>query len=228
MIRYKVKIINRNMGNGMNKVIPGLYIGNFRDAQNKEQLEKNNITHILAIYDNAKPILQDKVYLCIRASDTPEQDLSPFFQECSDFIHTASLAGVSRSVTVSVAYIMSVTDHSWRDTLNAVRQSRSVASPNFGFQRQLQVFENNKVVQERHRMTSSFGDVNKAKDQSAIQRLVDDHNRKEEERKNSSPPKEQGSGSTNSSFPLNKPDDVLSYDYKRKKRGGMIVDLDTE
>uniref|UniRef100_H2Y1V3 Dual specificity protein phosphatase 15 n=1 Tax=Ciona intestinalis TaxID=7719 RepID=H2Y1V3_CIOIN len=227
------------MGNGMNKIIPGLYIGNFRDAQNKEQLEKNNITHILAIYDNAKPILQDKVYLCIRASDTPEQDLVKHFM--FTFIYTApnyiianlthtrySLAGVSRSVTVSVAYIMSVTDHSWRDTLNAVRQSRSVASPNFGFQRQLQAFENNKVVQERQRMTSSFGDVNKAKDQSAIQKLVDDHNRKEEERKNSSPPKEQGSGSTNSSFPLNKPDDVLSYDYKSKKRGGMIVDLDTE
>lgn len=51
-----------------------------------------------------------------------------------------SLAGVSRSVTVTAAYMMTVTNYGWRDCLNAIRGARSYANPNFGFQRQLQNF----------------------------------------------------------------------------------------
>lgn len=52
-----------------------------------------------------------------------------------------SLAGMSRSVTVAVAYIMSVTSLSWKEALKVVRVGRSVANPNFGFQKQLHEFE---------------------------------------------------------------------------------------
>lgn len=53
-----------------------------------------------------------------------------------------SLAGVSRSVTITAAYVMTVTNLGWRDTLQAIRGARSCANPNFGFQRQLQNYEN--------------------------------------------------------------------------------------
>ncbi|TMS13229.1 Dual specificity protein phosphatase 22-A [Larimichthys crocea] len=46
------------MGNGMNKVVDGLYLGNIRDAENKESLSKNGITHILSVYNNAKPMFE--------------------------------------------------------------------------------------------------------------------------------------------------------------------------
>ena len=36
------------------QVLPGLYVGNFRDAKDLQQLADNNITHILAIHDRAK------------------------------------------------------------------------------------------------------------------------------------------------------------------------------
>lgn len=65
------------------------------------------------------------------ASDTPDQNLSQYFPVCNDFIHAARLrdgnvlihclAGMSRSVTVAVAYIMSVTNLSWREALKVVR-----------------------------------------------------------------------------------------------------------
>jgi len=58
-----------------------------------------------------------------------------------------SLAGASRSVTVTVAYIMTVTGHSYRDTLTAVRQARPVANPNFGFKMQLQTFQDRQLRQ---------------------------------------------------------------------------------
>ena len=63
----------------------------------------------------------------------------------------ASIAGVSRSVTITVAYLMSVTDHNWRECLRAVKQAREVANPNFGFQKQLQNFENTELEEVRNR-----------------------------------------------------------------------------
>ncbi|CAL1541302.1 unnamed protein product [Lymnaea stagnalis] len=154
------------MGNGMNKILPGLYIGNFRDAKDNKQLNDNNITHIVAVHDNAKKIIEDKEYLCILASDSPDQDLTKYFPQVIKFIHKARLeggsvlvhclAGVSRSVTLTAAYIMTVTDLGWRDSLNAIRGARSVANPNFGFQKQLQNYENEHLEEERKKLKAMF------------------------------------------------------------------------
>jgi atypical dual specificity phosphatase len=52
-----------------------------------------------------------------------------------------SLAGISRSTTLVISYIMTISELPWYDSLNAVRAARKGANPNFGFQRQLQNFE---------------------------------------------------------------------------------------
>ena len=57
-----------------------------------------------------------------------------------------SVAGMSRSVTVVTAYIMTVTNLSWRESLNAVRGARRSANPNFGFQRQLLAFNHDHLL----------------------------------------------------------------------------------
>ncbi|XP_048101956.1 dual specificity protein phosphatase 22-B isoform X2 [Alosa alosa] len=129
-----LKGISVRMGNGINKVLPDLYLGNFKDARDREQLAKHNITHILSIHDTAAPILQEMTYLCIPAADLPTQNL---------------LAGVSRSVTLVVAYIMTVTGLGWQEALAGVRAARPCAGPNQGFQRQLQEFEQNEAQQYR-------------------------------------------------------------------------------
>lgn len=59
-----------------------------------------------------------------------------------------SLAGISRSVTMSAAYIISVTGLSVAEALQAVRSSRTIANPNFGFQKQLHDFEVNGGAQK--------------------------------------------------------------------------------
>lgn len=153
----------------MNRVLPGLYVGNFRDAKDSEQLEAYKITHIVSIHDFAKKLRDDIEYKCVLASDTPQQDLAQFFPECNDFIHAARvkggnvlvhcLAGVSRSVTVTAAYMMTVTNYGWRDCLNAIRGARSYANPNFGFQRQLQNFDVEKLAAERARVKSMYESV---------------------------------------------------------------------
>ena len=58
-----------------------------------------------------------------------------------------SLAGVSRSVTIAAAYLMTVTSYGWRDSLHAIRGARNCANPNFGFQRQLMSYECEKLEQ---------------------------------------------------------------------------------
>uniref|UniRef100_A0A8C7HWN1 Dual specificity phosphatase 22b n=1 Tax=Oncorhynchus kisutch TaxID=8019 RepID=A0A8C7HWN1_ONCKI len=129
------------------------------DARDREQLTRNNITHILSIHDSAAPILPGMTYLCISAADLPTQNLRMHFKQSIMFIHESRLkgegclvhclAGVSRSVTLVVAYIMTVTGLGWQEALAAVRVARPCAGPNLGFQRQLQEFETNHADQYR-------------------------------------------------------------------------------
>lgn len=154
------------MGNGMNKVVDGLYLGNIRDSENRESLSQNGITHILSVYNNAKPVLENMTYLCIHAADASSQNLSQHFKECIRFIHECRLnggsclvhclAGVSRSTTMVVAYLMTVTDHSWDDCLSAVKAVRSFVGPNYGFQQQLQEYQMTQVSEYRTWLRSSF------------------------------------------------------------------------
>lgn len=53
---------------------------------------------------------------------------------------------MSRSVTVAVIYVMSVTTLNWRDALSAVRGARNVANPNVGFLKQLNEFDNDRLT----------------------------------------------------------------------------------
>ncbi|XP_058989593.1 dual specificity protein phosphatase 15 isoform X2 [Mustela lutreola] len=81
------------MGNGMTKVLPGLYLGNFIDAKDPDQLGRNKITHIISIHESPQPLLQDITYLRIPVADTPEVPIKKHFKECINFIHCCRLNG---------------------------------------------------------------------------------------------------------------------------------------
>jgi len=66
------------------------------------------------------------------------------------------MAGVSRSTSLVAAYIMAVTQLNWRDAIKAIKCSRSIANPNYGFQRQLQDFYNLQASKERERLKREF------------------------------------------------------------------------
>eukprot|EP00118_Oscarella_pearsei_P009266 m.52465 g.52465 ORF g.52465 m.52465 type:complete len:183 (+) comp34210_c1_seq1:140-688(+) len=155
------------MGNGMNKIVPGLYIGNIQDSKSEDQLKKNDIKHIVSLHPGAAPRFEHINYKCLEVDDNPSQDLSSYFQECTDFIHKSRLsggsvlvhcfAGVSRAVTITCAYLMSVTAFRWPEILEAVRCSRPQACPNSGFAKQLKKFAEN-VDLERDRVKNHFPD----------------------------------------------------------------------
>ncbi|XP_005802379.1 dual specificity protein phosphatase 22 [Xiphophorus maculatus] len=169
------------MGNGISKILPDLYLGNIKDAQDRELLAKHNITHILSIHDTAAPVLEDMTYLCISASDHSKQNLIQYFRESIMFIHESRLkgegclihcvAGVSRSVTLVVAYLMTVTGRGWVESLAAVRAARPCAGPNLGFLRQLEEFENMELAEYRAWWTERYG-KSSFNDDEEIQNLI--------------------------------------------------------
>ncbi|KAM3665507.1 dual specificity protein phosphatase 22-A-like isoform 1-T1 [Ammospiza maritima maritima] len=148
------------MGTGMSKIVTGLYLGNIRDSEDHENLQSKGVTHILSVHSGAKPVLEDMTYLCIPASDSSSQNLLQHFKESIQFIHECRLAGggclvhclagVSRSSTLLVAYLMTVTELGWQSCLAATRAVRSYASPNPGFQQQLQEYESTLLHEVRH------------------------------------------------------------------------------
>ncbi|XP_068811489.1 dual specificity protein phosphatase 22-A-like isoform X2 [Struthio camelus] len=169
------------MGSGMSKVVKGLYLGNIRDSEDRDNLLRNGVTHILSVHNNAKPVLEGMTYLCISASDSSSQNLMQHFKECIKFIHECRLrgggclvhclAGVSRSTTVLVAYLMTVTDLSGDACLAATRAVRSYVSPNFGFQQQLQEYEATLLKEYRAWIRRDYG-RNPFGDQEELQRLL--------------------------------------------------------
>uniref|UniRef100_A0A3B3D1A8 Dual specificity protein phosphatase 15 n=1 Tax=Oryzias melastigma TaxID=30732 RepID=A0A3B3D1A8_ORYME len=153
------------MGNGMNKVGSSFFLS-IADAENREGLSENSITHILSVYNHPKPVFEDMKYKCIHAVDASSQNLIQYFKECIGFIHECRLnggaclvhclAGASRSTTMVVAYLMTVTDYTWEDCLSAVKTVRSFVDPNPGFRDQLQEYQNTRLSEYRTWLQSSF------------------------------------------------------------------------
>uniref|UniRef100_A0A2K5PF98 Dual specificity protein phosphatase 15 n=1 Tax=Cebus imitator TaxID=2715852 RepID=A0A2K5PF98_CEBIM len=150
------------------RVLPGLYLGNFIDAKDLDQLGRNKITHIISIHESPQPLLQDITYLRIPVADTPEVPIKKHFKECINFIHCCRLdggnclvhcfAGISRSTTIVTAYVMTVTGLGWRDVLEAIKATRPIANPNPGFRQQLEEFSwGSSRKGTRHRISNTPG-----------------------------------------------------------------------
>lgn len=130
----------------------GLYLGSVGAANNKSELKRLNITHILTVANSLPPTHpNDFVYKIINIPDREDVNIEIYFDECFAFIDEAKrtgcgvlvhcFVGKSRSVTVVVAYLMKKHGMSLSEALKHVKSKRPIASPNSGFMLQLQNFE---------------------------------------------------------------------------------------
>ncbi|XP_001352925.4 dual specificity protein phosphatase Mpk3 [Drosophila persimilis] len=137
------------------EIIPGLlFLGNVTHSGDSKALQKYNIKYVL----NVTPDLPNEFeksgiikYLQIPITDHYSQDLAMHFPDAIQFIEEARsansavlvhcLAGVSRSVTVTLAYLMHTRGLSLNDAFMMVRDRKPDVSPNFHFMQQLQSFE---------------------------------------------------------------------------------------
>ncbi|KAL1766068.1 dual specificity protein phosphatase 9 [Sigmodon hispidus] len=144
------------------QILPNLYLGCARDSANLESLAKLGIRYILNVTPNLPNLFEkngDFHYKQIPISDHWSQNLSQFFPDAITFIDEAlsqncgvlvhCMAGVSRSVTVTVAYLMQKLHLSLNDAYDLVKRKKSNISPNFNFLGQLLDFEHSLRREER-------------------------------------------------------------------------------
>ncbi|KAL4623014.1 hypothetical protein GN956_G19997 [Arapaima gigas] len=138
----------------LSPILPFLFLGNERDAQDLELLLHLNIgfvvnvtTH-LPLYHLATGLVR---YKRLPATDSSKQNLRQYFEEVFEFIEEAHQsgrgvlvhcqAGVSRSATIVIAYLMKHTLMTMTDAYKYVRSRRPAVSPNLNFMGQLLEFE---------------------------------------------------------------------------------------
>lgn len=136
----------------MSLIKKGLLIGNERDSKDLRSLTRQGVTHILCAAEELYPAHPGKfAYRHVMASDVPEYNLSRHFDQASDFILEAisnggtvlvhCAAGISRSVTLSIAYLMKHENMKLSSAYGLIKSRRAIANPNPGFIKQLKDFE---------------------------------------------------------------------------------------
>jgi len=122
-------------------------------------LKENEVTHILNVASFNTQFSVDRglldcainglfVYKHVGIMDLPNTDIVSHFDECFAFIDNAidaggrvlvhCMAGVSRSASIVIGYLMKVKDMDFETAFNHVKAKRPSIRPNDGFMRQLQ------------------------------------------------------------------------------------------
>lgn len=130
------------------RVLPFLYVGNARDAGDTSLLRGLGVSKVLNVtLQAAGPEPQGIAYRQLPASDSGQQNIKQYFEEAFSFIEEARKtncavlvhcqAGVSRSPTIAIAYIMKHRGLSMIEAYKLVKSARSIISPNLNFMGQL-------------------------------------------------------------------------------------------
>lgn len=126
-------------------------------ASDPALLAQHGVTHILNLAGFPSNRLEGLSYLDVPILDLPEEVLSDHFQPCFTFIDRAleipenkvlvhCNAGISRSVSIITAYLMSSNKWSLEKALEVVKTARPRARPNEGFMKQLKMYENQCII----------------------------------------------------------------------------------
>jgi hypothetical protein len=136
----------------INEIIENkLYLGNYDQQREKDNLIKYKITHVLVCGDMEYFHPDDFVYKKLPLEDYMEFDIKQYFKEAIDFIDSSEIvfvhchAGVSRSASIVIAYIMFKLKLNYEDAYQYVKLKRNVILPNMGFRKQLAEFENEMI-----------------------------------------------------------------------------------
>jgi len=135
------------------QVTPFLFLGNMTDASDADTLARLGIDHVLNV-TTAKPTYHqsDKItYKQLLAADNGSQNIKQYFDEAFTFIDVARdckgsvlihcQAGVSRSPTIAIAYLIKYFSMSMVEAYRFIKCRRSIISPNLNFMGQLLEFE---------------------------------------------------------------------------------------
>ncbi|XP_017771816.1 PREDICTED: dual specificity protein phosphatase Mpk3-like [Nicrophorus vespilloides] len=134
------------------EILPYLYLGNAANSCDRDSLARHNIQYVLNVTPDLPNVFEEHItYMKIPITDHCSQDLAYYFPQAIEFIDEARnnqkgvlvhcLAGISRSVTITVAYLMKKCSLTMNDAFSIVKSRKSNIAPNFHFMHQLFDFE---------------------------------------------------------------------------------------
>ena len=126
-----------------------LYLGDVTDANDDLTLKKQNINTIICVAEDAKITLNNSRITIHKYNlqDSYECDISLYFDEISDLIHKQDVvlvncvAGISRSASFVIAYLMKYYEMTLEDAFLYVRKRRNRICPNKKFMTYLYEYE---------------------------------------------------------------------------------------
>ena len=105
---------------------------------------------VLSLMSDNPVLIENKHHKWIRIDDDARDDIRAIFESCHDFIdeHLKSrsvvvhcAAGISRSATIVISYIMKTLQRSYFEAHKYVEAKRSIIKPNPGFVTQLIAYD---------------------------------------------------------------------------------------
>ncbi|CAF3180483.1 unnamed protein product [Rotaria sp. Silwood2] len=139
----------------MTEILPHIFVGNILDAQSRDRLTQNGITHIVNCTPDL-PFYWEKKYEYMRINilDSPSQNIRKYFEDFIEFVDNAlriktnnvlvhCSAGISRSPTLVLAYAMKKNRWTLDEAFDKMRKLRQIVDPNVSFIIQLREWEKN-------------------------------------------------------------------------------------
>ncbi|CAG9315746.1 YVH1_3 [Blepharisma stoltei] len=134
------------------EILPGLFIGEYRIAQDMSLLFSNHITHVIIAAEGLEQLYTNQIhYKYLPILDTPDQDIYQYFEESIEFIENAisqggkvlvhCLSGISRSAAIVTAYVIKHKNIKTAEALQFIQSLYPLACPNDSFMNQLVRFE---------------------------------------------------------------------------------------
>lgn len=129
------------------KIVDFLYLGS-QDCCEENVIKNYDFKYILSIGVDTPMKYSNVTYKFVECLDLPDYNLETSFTQCIPFIklaisHCSNIlvhcnAGVSRSPTLVIAFLMLVKRFSFLEAYDHVKKARNCINPNVGFIKQLQ------------------------------------------------------------------------------------------
>ena len=135
------------------QIVPGIYLSSCELAKDVGKLKELNITRVINVTQDIPNYHEDKgiKYLRIPIQDSCETQISDYFDLTHEFIEEAlknnenilvhCYAGISRSPTIVMSYLMKKNKLSFKEIHDLVKTKRKKINPNLSFVGQLLLFE---------------------------------------------------------------------------------------
>lgn len=134
---------------GISKITPSIYLTDNISSRDYVKLQRMGIQQILTVGIDLEPHITDlfNTYK-VDISDVPNENISMYFNTTNNFINKGVTlvhckAGISRSSSIVIAYLMKTRKWSLNRALNYVKNRRTIINPNPGFMKQLKEYEIN-------------------------------------------------------------------------------------